>query len=92
MGGSLTFVGAIDDLGVVAMGRETRAEGDKLNLWCGSGEHFDAPVFGTVLFAGSDAQGMDMDVPVEPLRLWLSRWGETRLPPPQNTIRLKTEA
>lgn len=92
MGGSLTFVGAIDDLGVVAMGRETRAEGDRVNLWCGSGEHFDAPVFGTVLFAGSDAQGMDMDVPVESLRLWLSLWGETSLPPLQNMIRLKTEA
>ena len=92
MGGSLTFVGAIDDLSVVAMGRETRSEGEKVNMWCGSGENFDAPVLGTVLFAGSDSQGNEMDVPVEPLRLWLERWGEKTLPPPQNMIRLNIEA
>ena len=56
----ITFVGAIDDCQVVAVGKSNYLENK--NILCIDEDMFDVPVFGDVLLIGSDKDGEALDV------------------------------
>lgn len=62
----LTMVGALDSLGVFAVGRRDAAA-LPVNPACANPRFFDAPVRGPVLFVATNARGDEMDVDVERL-------------------------
>ncbi len=59
----ITFVGAIDDCQVVAVGKSNCLENE--NKLCIDENMFDVPVFGDVLLIGSDKNGEALDVNYE---------------------------
>lgn len=56
----ITFVGAINDCQVVAVGKANYVENE--NKLCVDKNMFDVPVFGDVLLIGSDKNGEAVDV------------------------------
>ena len=69
LGGAVTFVGAIDDLKIVAVGRTDGVFQE--NPWCKNPAYFDTPVLGDVLLVYSDEQGEPGDVDLNTLDEWL---------------------
>ena len=68
LGGSLTMVGAIDDLHVFVVAlREPPAQA-ALNTACRDERYFDVPVHGPVLFVATNQEGEEIDVDYDALR------------------------
>ena len=73
LGVQLTFVGAVDECHVFAVGRST-AESEPENAWCQREDCFhDLPVRGDVVFLASDDDGKPMDVDVVALKTFLGK-------------------
>jgi hypothetical protein len=82
MGGSVTFVGAIDDLHVFAVAL-SESDHEKTNPLCNNADVFMAlPVRGPVVFVATDDDGNPMDVDVHLLRNRLHAKEDADVPAP----------
>lgn len=61
-GCDITFVGALDEFGVVAVGKSEQTEKDVINPFCQNEEFFEKNVRGNVLLIGSDEEGVACDI------------------------------
>lgn len=62
MGGALTFVGALPDWSVVAMGLEAPALECAVNSFPFPSDTFDLPIRGDVVLVKTDEAGYDIDL------------------------------
>jgi len=69
--GEITFVGAISEENVFAIGSLNVSTDSPLNEFCSSDEYFEKDVRGTVVLIGSDNNGNSCDICVENVLLLL---------------------
>lgn len=73
LGGAITFVGAVDHLWVVAVALQEPPPGLEVHAMSSESWIHEAEVRGPILFAGSDAEGEEMDVDVDSLVVWFEK-------------------
>jgi len=75
LGGSITFVGGLNDLNIVIVGLADLDETTDINpLQKSTSDLFmDEPVRGDIVFCGSDEDGEEMDVDIAALMAWLHK-------------------